>query len=51
MGFKMKDDVVFGIGVNGVFLVLGVYKGLYFSSIILIVFVYISLLMVGLVLL
>ncbi|XP_006877650.1 PREDICTED: enhancer of polycomb homolog 1-like isoform X2 [Chrysochloris asiatica] len=32
MGFKMKDDVVLGIGVNGVLPASGVYKGLHLSS-------------------
>ncbi|XP_066240662.1 enhancer of polycomb homolog 1 isoform X1 [Saccopteryx leptura] len=32
MGFKMKDDVVLGIGVNGVLPGSGVYKGLHLSS-------------------
>ncbi|XP_059568661.1 enhancer of polycomb homolog 1 isoform X3 [Myotis daubentonii] len=32
MGFKMKDDVVLGIGVNGVLPSSGVYKGLHLSS-------------------
>ncbi|XP_006775256.1 PREDICTED: enhancer of polycomb homolog 1 isoform X2 [Myotis davidii] len=32
MGFKMKDDVVLGIGVNGVLPTSGVYKGLHLSS-------------------
>ncbi|XP_009474214.1 PREDICTED: enhancer of polycomb homolog 1 isoform X2 [Nipponia nippon] len=32
MGFKMKDDVVLGIGVNGILQASGVYKGLHLSS-------------------
>ncbi|KAM6214326.1 enhancer of polycomb homolog 1 isoform 2-T2 [Rhynchocyon petersi] len=32
MGFKMKEDVVLGIGVNGVLPASGVYKGLHISS-------------------
>ncbi|XP_004278674.1 enhancer of polycomb homolog 1 isoform X2 [Orcinus orca] len=32
MGFKMKEDVVLGIGVNGVLPASGVYKGLHLSS-------------------
>uniref|UniRef100_A0A5F8H0I4 Enhancer of polycomb homolog n=1 Tax=Monodelphis domestica TaxID=13616 RepID=A0A5F8H0I4_MONDO len=32
MGFKMKDDVVLGIGMNGIFQASGVYKGLHLSS-------------------
>lgn len=32
MGFKMKDDVVLGIGVNGVLPASGVYKSLHLSS-------------------
>ncbi|XP_061206417.1 enhancer of polycomb homolog 1 isoform X6 [Neopsephotus bourkii] len=32
MGFKMKDDVVLGIGVNGILQASGVYKGLNLSS-------------------
>uniref|UniRef100_A0A8C6XX77 Enhancer of polycomb homolog n=2 Tax=Elapinae TaxID=42168 RepID=A0A8C6XX77_NAJNA len=32
MGFKMKDDVVLGIGVNGILQASGVYKGLHFSN-------------------
>ncbi|XP_036206868.1 enhancer of polycomb homolog 1 isoform X4 [Myotis myotis] len=32
MGFKMKDDVLLGIGVNGVLPASGVYKGLHLSS-------------------
>ncbi|XP_003420769.1 enhancer of polycomb homolog 1 isoform X2 [Loxodonta africana] len=32
MGFRMKDDVVLGIGVNGVLPASGVYKGLHLSS-------------------
>ncbi|XP_015683841.1 enhancer of polycomb homolog 1 isoform X4 [Protobothrops mucrosquamatus] len=32
MGFKMKDDVVLGIGVNGILQASGLYKGLHFSS-------------------
>uniref|UniRef100_A0A0P6J3X0 Enhancer of polycomb homolog n=1 Tax=Heterocephalus glaber TaxID=10181 RepID=A0A0P6J3X0_HETGA len=32
MGFKMKDDVVLGIGVNGVLPASGLYKGLHLSS-------------------
>ncbi|KAM8802163.1 enhancer of polycomb homolog 1 isoform 1-T1 [Rhynchonycteris naso] len=32
MGFKMKDDVVLGIGVNGILPGSGVYKGLHLSS-------------------
>ncbi|XP_026565876.1 enhancer of polycomb homolog 1 isoform X2 [Pseudonaja textilis] len=32
MGFKMKDDVVLGIGMNGVLQASGVYKGLHFSN-------------------
>ncbi|KAM6449275.1 enhancer of polycomb homolog 1 isoform 1-T1 [Liasis olivaceus] len=32
MGFKMKEDVVLGIGVNGILQASGVYKGLHFSS-------------------
>ncbi|XP_021069958.1 enhancer of polycomb homolog 1 isoform X1 [Mus pahari] len=32
MGFKMKDDVVLGIGVNGVLPASGVYKGLHLGS-------------------
>ncbi|XP_021572486.1 enhancer of polycomb homolog 1 isoform X1 [Carlito syrichta] len=32
MGFKMKDDVVLGIGVNGILPASGVYKGLHLSS-------------------
>ncbi|XP_053116604.1 enhancer of polycomb homolog 1 isoform X1 [Hemicordylus capensis] len=32
MGFKMKDEVVLGIGVNGILQASGVYKGLHLSS-------------------
>ncbi|XP_053215736.1 enhancer of polycomb homolog 1 isoform X1 [Podarcis raffonei] len=32
MGFKMKDEVVLGIGVNGIIQASGVYKGLHLSS-------------------
>ncbi|XP_027573214.1 enhancer of polycomb homolog 1 isoform X4 [Pipra filicauda] len=32
MGLKMKDDVVLGIGVNGILQASGVYKGLHLSS-------------------
>ncbi|XP_060104150.1 enhancer of polycomb homolog 1 isoform X2 [Heteronotia binoei] len=32
MGFKMKDDVVLGIGVNGILQASGVYKGLHLST-------------------
>ncbi|XP_036893695.1 enhancer of polycomb homolog 1 isoform X2 [Sturnira hondurensis] len=32
MGFKLKEDVVLGIGVNGVLPASGVYKGLHLSS-------------------
>ncbi|KAG8443330.1 hypothetical protein GDO86_011935 [Hymenochirus boettgeri] len=32
MAFKMKDDVVLGIGVNGILQSSGVYKGLHLSS-------------------
>uniref|UniRef100_A0A8C3TF27 Enhancer of polycomb homolog n=1 Tax=Chelydra serpentina TaxID=8475 RepID=A0A8C3TF27_CHESE len=32
MGFKMKDDVVLGIGVNGILQASGVYKGLHLNS-------------------
>ncbi|XP_071416042.1 enhancer of polycomb homolog 1 isoform X2 [Pithys albifrons albifrons] len=32
MGFKMKDDVVLGIGVNGILQASGVYKGLHLSG-------------------
>ncbi|XP_070800730.1 enhancer of polycomb homolog 1 isoform X8 [Pituophis catenifer annectens] len=32
MGFKMKDDVVLGIGVNGILQASRLYKGLHFSS-------------------
>uniref|UniRef100_A0A8D0CEI3 Enhancer of polycomb homolog n=1 Tax=Salvator merianae TaxID=96440 RepID=A0A8D0CEI3_SALMN len=32
MGFKMKEDVVLGIGVNGILQASGVYKGLHLSS-------------------
>ncbi|XP_059674470.1 enhancer of polycomb homolog 1 isoform X5 [Gavia stellata] len=32
MGFKMKDDVVLGIGVNGILQASGVYKGLHLSN-------------------
>ncbi|KAB1252094.1 Enhancer of polycomb-like protein 1, partial [Camelus dromedarius] len=32
MGFKMKDDVVLGIGVNGVLPASGVYKGLHLGG-------------------
>ncbi|XP_068942562.1 enhancer of polycomb homolog 1 isoform X2 [Petaurus breviceps papuanus] len=32
MGFKMKEDVVLGIGMNGIFQASGVYKGLHLSS-------------------
>ncbi|XP_070584850.1 enhancer of polycomb homolog 1 isoform X3 [Erythrolamprus reginae] len=32
MGLKMKDDVVLGIGVNGILQASGVYKGLHFSN-------------------
>ncbi|KAM9387309.1 enhancer of polycomb homolog 1 isoform 5-T5 [Phaethornis superciliosus] len=32
MGFKMKDDVVLGIGVNGILQASGVYKGLHLGS-------------------
>ncbi|XP_060236612.1 enhancer of polycomb homolog 1 isoform X3 [Meriones unguiculatus] len=32
MGFKMKEDVVLGIGVNGVLPASGVYKGLHLGS-------------------
>ncbi|XP_063308691.1 enhancer of polycomb homolog 1 isoform X1 [Pelobates fuscus] len=32
MAFKMKDDVVLGIGVNGILQASGVYKGLHLSS-------------------
>ncbi|XP_048366614.1 enhancer of polycomb homolog 1 isoform X4 [Sphaerodactylus townsendi] len=32
MGFKMKDDMVLGIGVNGILQASGVYKGLHLST-------------------
>uniref|UniRef100_A0A670ZR20 Enhancer of polycomb C-terminal domain-containing protein n=1 Tax=Pseudonaja textilis TaxID=8673 RepID=A0A670ZR20_PSETE len=32
MGFRMKDDVVLGIGMNGILQSSGLYKGLHFSS-------------------